>query len=53
MTAYPEGFVYAVCSLWQEELWCHRYYLRSLCNEVSYPDWPILDHIQFMQVSYP
>ena len=33
-----------------EEIWCHRYYLRNLCNQDAFPDWPIVDHVQFLQV---
>lgn len=33
-----------------EEMWCHRYYLRNLCNEDRFPSWPIVDHVQFLQV---
>ncbi|KAL0042756.1 hypothetical protein WJX79_009797 [Trebouxia sp. C0005] len=32
-----------------EEMWCHRYYLRNLCDEDRFPDWPIVDHVQFLQ----
>ena len=31
------------------EIWCHRYYLRHLCNTLAYPDWKIVDHIEFLQ----
>ena len=31
------------------ELWCCRYYLRNLCDE-RFCDWPIVDHIPFLQV---
>jgi hypothetical protein len=34
----------------QEELWCHRYYLRNLCNEARFPGWHIRDHVQLLQV---
>ena len=33
-----------------EEMWCHRYYLRNLCDEDRFPDWPIVDHVLFLQV---
>ncbi len=33
-----------------EEMWCHRYYLRNLCDEDRFPNWPIVDHVQFLQV---
>eukprot|EP00899_Mesostigma_viride_P016162 jgi/Mesvir1/24547/Mv21885-RA.1 len=32
-----------------EELWCHRYYLQNLCDEARFPDWPIVDHVSFLQ----
>ncbi|KAL0040215.1 hypothetical protein WJX77_000548 [Trebouxia sp. C0004] len=32
-----------------EEMWCHRYYLRNLCDEEQFPNWPIVDHVQFLQ----
>lgn len=31
------------------EIWCHRYYLKHLCNESKYPNWEIRDHVQFLQ----
>lgn len=33
----------------REELWCHRYYLRNLCDEDRFPDWPIVDHVPLLQ----
>ena len=33
-----------------EDIWCHRYYLRNLCNQEAFPEWPIVDHVQFLQV---
>ena len=33
-----------------EEIWCHRYYLRNLCDEERFPDWCIVDHVPFLQV---
>ncbi len=32
-----------------EELWCHRYYLRNLCDTARFPDWPLVDHVPFLQ----
>lgn len=32
-----------------EEMWCHRYYLRNLCDD-RFSDWPIVDHIPLLQV---
>lgn len=32
-----------------EEVWCHRYYLRHLCDESKFPDWPLVDHVPFLQ----
>ena len=34
----------------QDEMWCHRYYLRNLCDVERFPDWPIVDHVPFLQV---
>lgn len=31
------------------EIWCHRYYLKHLCNEVKYPNWDIVDHVELLQ----
>ena len=36
---------------WQ--VWCHRYYLRNLCDEERFPDWPIVDHVPFLQARLP
>ncbi|KAK9809260.1 hypothetical protein WJX72_012293 [[Myrmecia] bisecta] len=33
----------------QDEMWCHRYYLRNLCDEDRFPDWPIVDHVPLLQ----
>ncbi len=33
----------------KEEMWCHRYYLRNLCDD-RFSDWPIVDHIPLLQV---
>lgn len=32
-----------------EEMWCHRYYLRHLCDHVKFPNWKLVDHVQFLQ----
>ena len=32
-----------------DEMWCHRYYLRNLCDEIRFPDWPIVEHVEFLQ----
>lgn len=29
---------------------CHRYYLRNLCDTNRFPDWPLVDHVPFLQV---
>ena len=36
----------------KEEMWCHRYYLRNLCDD-RFSDWPIVDHIPLLQVTCP
>lgn len=33
----------------KDEMWCHRYYLRNLCDEVRFPNWPIVEHVEFLQ----
>ena len=33
----------------REEMWCHRYYLRNLCDE-RFADWPIVEHVPLLQV---
>ncbi|KAL2651546.1 hypothetical protein R1flu_019674 [Riccia fluitans] len=33
----------------QDEMWCHRYYLRNLCDEIRFPDWPLVEHVEFLQ----
>ena len=33
----------------KDEMWCHRYYLRNLCDELRFPNWPIVEHIEFLQ----
>jgi len=30
----------------EKELFCHNYYLRNLCDEVRFPDWPIAEPIE-------
>ncbi|KAK9868448.1 hypothetical protein WJX84_004951 [Apatococcus fuscideae] len=32
-----------------DEIWCHRYYLRNLCNTERFGDWNIVDHVPFLQ----
>lgn len=33
----------------KDEMWCHRYYLRNLCDEIQFPNWPIVEHVEFLQ----
>lgn len=33
----------------RDEMWCHRYYLRNLCDEIRFRDWPIVEHVEFLQ----
>ena len=33
----------------EEEIWCHRYYLRNLCDTDAFAGWPIVDHVPFLQ----
>lgn len=30
----------------EKEIFCHNYYLRNLCDEVRYPDWPISEPVE-------
>lgn len=34
----------------KDEIWCHRYYLRNLCDEVNFKGWEIVDHVPLLQV---
>lgn len=34
-----------------DEIWCHRYYLASLCDEDRFRAWPVVEHIPLLQVS--
>ncbi|XP_038711380.1 dnaJ homolog subfamily C GRV2 isoform X1 [Tripterygium wilfordii] len=33
----------------RDEMWCHRYYLRNLCDEIRFPNWSIVEHVEFLQ----
>ncbi|KAJ3681674.1 hypothetical protein LUZ60_014247 [Juncus effusus] len=33
----------------KDEMWCHRYYLRNLCDEIRFPNWPIVEHVELLQ----
>ncbi|XP_078182422.1 DNAJ heat shock N-terminal domain-containing protein [Carex rostrata] len=33
----------------KDEMWCHRYYLRNLCDEIRFLNWPIVEHVEFLQ----
>jgi hypothetical protein len=30
----------------EKELFCHNYYLKNLCNEIRFPDWPIAEPVE-------
>lgn len=30
----------------ENEIFCHNYYLRNLCDEVRFPDWPIAEPVE-------
>ena len=32
-----------------EELWCHRYYLRHLCDEARFSEWPLVEQVPLLQ----
>ncbi|KAL0403822.1 UNVERIFIED_CONTAM: DnaJsubfamily C GRV2 [Sesamum radiatum] len=34
----------------KDEMWCHRYYLRNLCDEIRFPNWPIVEHVEFFAI---
>ena len=36
----------------ENELFCHNYYLRHLCDTVRFPDWPIRDPVRICSPSY-
>ncbi|CAM8877018.1 unnamed protein product [Rhodiola kirilowii] len=33
----------------RDEMWCHRYYLQNLCDEIRFPNWPVVEHVEFLQ----
>lgn len=35
----------------QGEVFCHRYYLKHLCDEQRHSGWPLADHVQLLQAS--
>ena len=35
------------------ELFCGIYYLKHLCNEVKFPDWPIKEPVGLLKVPLP
>lgn len=30
----------------EDELFCNQYYLRHLCDEARFPEWPITNHVE-------
>uniref|UniRef100_A0A7E4V2Q6 J domain-containing protein n=1 Tax=Panagrellus redivivus TaxID=6233 RepID=A0A7E4V2Q6_PANRE len=36
----------------EEELFCHYYYLRHLCDEVRFPNWPIREPEAFLRLCF-
>ena len=36
-----------------DEMFCHRYYLRNLCDTDRFSEWPIVDHVPLLQVGSP
>lgn len=30
----------------ENELFCNIYYLRNLCNETKFPQWPVVNHVE-------
>ena len=35
----------------EQELWCHNYYLRNLCDEIRFPEWPISEPVELLKAS--
>ena len=33
----------------EPELWCMNYFLRNLCDEVRFPDWPIIEPVELLR----
>ncbi|KAG5088857.1 hypothetical protein JHK86_001469 [Glycine max] len=33
----------------RDEMWYHCYYLRNLCDDIRFPNWPIVEHVEFLQ----
>jgi DnaJ family protein C protein 13 len=33
----------------EEELWCHNFYLRNLCDEARFPAWPIAEPVELIR----
>ena len=31
------------------EIWCHRYYLRNLCDEERFRGWEVVEHVPLLQ----
>ena len=31
------------------ELWCHSFYLRNLCDEMRFPEWPIAEPVALLR----
>jgi DnaJ family protein C protein 13 len=34
------------------EVFCHRYYLKHMCDEQRHAGWPLADHVQLLQASH-
>jgi DnaJ family protein C protein 13 len=35
----------------EKEIYCHEYYLRNLCDESRFPDWPIADPLRLLRTA--
>ncbi|CDW60561.1 hypothetical protein TTRE_0000894901 [Trichuris trichiura] len=33
----------------KNELFCHKYYLKHLCDTIRFPDWPIVEPVKLLQ----
>lgn len=33
----------------EKEIFCHNYYLKNLCDEVRFPDWPIAEPVDLFR----
>ena len=51
ITAYVYYFPRITFPELEKEIYVHEYYLKNLCDEVTYPNWPIGDPLKLLRVS--